>query len=194
MIDRDTDWPRWFSRPAHEVAPELLGMTLHVDGVGGVIVEVEAYGRDDPASHSFRGQTARNAAMFGPPASAYVYRSYGLHWCFNIVCELGSAVLVRALEPRDGIEEMNVRRRNVARHLLCAGPGRLGEALGIDARLNGSSLLEAPFLLRPGARPNDIVSTSRVGISKAQDRPWRFYSAGSDFVSRPRLPAKSRAG
>ncbi|MBC7282226.1 MAG: DNA-3-methyladenine glycosylase [Hoeflea sp.] len=179
------EWMHWFARPAHIVAPDLVGMSLEIDGVGGLIVEIEAYERDDPASHSFRGRTARNSAMFGPPGHAYVYRSYGIHWCFNIVCEEGSAVLLRALEPRSGIPTMRIRRRGIGDRLLCAGPGRLAEALAIDAGLNGAALFDAPFSLRPATGSMDIVAGPRIGITKAQDLPWRFGAAKSAFLSRP---------
>lgn len=185
MLDNPIDWMHWFARPAHLVAPTLVGMTLEIDGIGGLIVEVEAYERDDPASHSFRGRTAGNAAMFGPPAHAYVYRSYGLHWCFNIVCEEGSAVLLRALEPRSGVEAMRIRRCGIADRLLCAGPGRLAQALAIDARLNGAPLFEAPFSLRPGNSSAAVVTGPRIGITKARELPWRFGAADSAFLSRP---------
>lgn len=185
MFDSLMEWMHWFARPAHIVAPELVGMSLEVDGTGGLIVEVEAYERDDPASHSFRGRTTRNSVMFGPPARAYVYRSYGLHWCFNIVCEEGSAVLLRALEPRSGVATMRIRRRGISDRLLCAGPGRLAEALAIDADLNGVALFDAPFSLRPAIGRVDIVSGPRIGIKKAPDVPWRFGAANSIFLSRP---------
>jgi len=185
VFDSPTEWTNWFARSAHIVAPELVGMSLEVDGVGGRIVEVEAYERDDPASHSFPGRTTRNSAMFGPPARAYVYRSYGIHWCFNIVCEEGSAVLLRALEPRSGIPAMRVRRRGIKDKLLCAGPGRLAEALAIDAGLNGAALFDAPFSLRRQTVSMDIVTGPRIGITKAQDLPWRFGAANSVYLSRP---------
>lgn len=185
MFDSPTEWMNWFARPAHIVAPDLVGMSLEVDGVGGLIVEVEAYERDDPASHSFRGRTIRNSAMFGPPGHAYVYRSYGLHWCFNIVCEEGSAVLLRALEPRSGVSVMRVRRRGIKDKLLCAGPGRLAEALAINAGLNGADLFDSPFSLCPAIGTMDIVTGPRIGITKAKDLPWRFGAANSAFLSRP---------
>ena len=180
-----------FAASSTEVARRLIGVTLRVDGVGGRIVETEAYDREDPASHSFGGPTPRNATMFGPPGHAYVYRSYGLHWCLNFVCREaghGAGVLIRALEPTDGIETMRERRGLQEVHLLCGGPGRLGQALGITRELDGWPLDEAPFALLPGtagaARPA-IASGPRIGLSKAADVPWRFGLKGSRFLSRP---------
>ena len=178
------DWTAFFARPASDVAAELVGTIMTVGGVGGPIVEVEAYEPHEPASHSFRGPTPRNAAMFGPPACAYVYRSYGIHWCFNIVCAPGSAVLVRAIEPARGIDVMRSRRGDVADRLLCAGPGRLCEALGIDRGLDGASLLAPPFALLRGSQ-GEVMSGPRIGISKAVDLPWRFGMQGSRYLSRP---------
>lgn len=168
---------------AAAMAPLLIGATLLVDGVGGVIVETEAYTRDDPASHSFRGPGRANAAMFGPSWHVYVYRSYGLHWCLNIVAAGGGAVLIRALQPHSGIEEM-ARRRGTRMH-LCAGPGRLAEALGVTGAHNGLSVRNPPFLLidREGAPP--IVRGPRIGISRARETPWRFGLEGSRYLSRP---------
>lgn len=179
--------PAFFDRCAVEVAPDLLGHVLACSGVGGAVVETEAYERDDPASHSYRGPTARNGSMFGPPGTVYVYRSYGIHWCFNIVCRPGSAVLVRALQPRTGIEMMRQRRGDVPDRLLCAGPGRLCQALGIDRRHDGSSILDGPCRLEreEADRPDQIAVSQRIGISKATDLPWRFGLPGSGFVSRP---------
>jgi DNA-3-methyladenine glycosylase len=178
----------FFARSVHEVAPELIGATLLVDGVGGPIVEVEAYHHEDPASHGFRGRTARNAAMFGPPGHAYVYRSYGIHWCLNFVCEgegEASAVLVRALEPAHGIERMRERRGLDDPRLLCAGPGRLCEALGITRAHDGLPLDEPPFELL--AREGDVglVTGPRIGITRAAELPWRYGLKGSRFLSRP---------
>ncbi|MDB5731121.1 MAG: DNA-3-methyladenine glycosylase [Variovorax sp.] len=182
-----------FMAPSHEVARCLIGVTLLVDGVGGRIVETEAYDREDPASHSFSGPTERNAAMFGPPGRAYVYRSYGIHWCLNFVCREeghGAGVLIRALEPTMGLERMRARRGLDAPGLLCAGPGRLGQALGIDASLNGLALDAPPFALL-GVPVGEasveirIESGPRIGISKAADVPWRFGERGSHFLSRP---------
>ena len=160
---------------------------LYVDGVGGVIVEVEAYEPGDPASHGYRGKTERNAAMFGPPGHAYVYRSYGIHWCLNLVCEAegtASAVLLRALEPKRGVEQMVSRRKAAGHHLLCAGPGRLCQALGVTRVHDGLPLDRKPFELRPHRRHVDVVTGPRIGITKAVEQPWRYGLAGSPFVSR----------
>jgi DNA-3-methyladenine glycosylase len=187
-----------FSRDSLEVARDLIGMTLLIDGVGGVIVETEAYDREDPASHTFSGKTPRNAVMFGPPGRAYVYLSYGIHWCLNFVCREaghGAGVLIRALEPTAGIGRMMKRRHQQDPRILCAGPGRLGQALGVTPALNGARLDRAPFSLK-GRRAAAVdlsaadsavrvVSGPRIGISKAVDQPWRFGMAGSRYVSRP---------
>jgi DNA-3-methyladenine glycosylase len=178
----------WFARSVHEVAPELVGATLLVDGVGGTIVEVEAYDHEDPAAHGYRGRTARNAAMFGPPGHAYVYRSYGVHWCLNLVCEdvgVASAVLLRALEPTTGIETMRPRRGVDDVRLLCAGPGRLCQALGVTSEQDGLPLDRPPFALQERGGDVEVGRAPRVGITKAIDRPWRYVLAGSRFVSRP---------
>ncbi|WP_371348179.1 DNA-3-methyladenine glycosylase [Ancylobacter sp. IITR112] len=164
------------------LAPRLIGVTLLVDGVGGLIVETEAYRRDDPASHSYPGPTPRNAAMFGPPFHAYVYRSYGLHWCFNIVAQDHGAVLVRALAPVAGLERMAERRGGPA--FLCAGPGRLTQALAITGALDGAPLDLPPFDWREREGAPDIVTGPRIGISKAMEAPWRFGLRGSPFLSR----------
>lgn len=180
--------PGFFDRSVHEVAPELIGAALLVDGVGGTIVEVEAYDPDDPAAHGFRGRTARNASMFGPPGHAYVYRSYGLHWCLNFVCEpegSAAAVLIRALEPLHGVEAMRARRGLEDARLLCAGPGRLCEALGVTREHDGLPLDRPPFELRPGPPSVEVVLGPRIGISVATELPWRYAAAGSRFVSRP---------
>jgi len=177
---------------APEAASALLGWTLLVDGVGGVIVEAEAYAQDDPASHSYGGRTPRNASMFGPPARLYVYRSYGVHWCANVVCGpvgVGSAVLLRALEPTHGLARMRQRRGVAAERLLCAGPGRLAQALGLTGAHDGARLDRPPFRLVPPARPVDPVATPRVGITRASERPWRYVVRGSGWTSRGRPPA-----
>lgn len=180
-----------FTQGPVPLARQLIGCTLLVNGVGGVIVETEAYDGDDEASHSFRGSTPRNAAMFGPPGHAYVYLSYGMHWCFNIVCREaghGAAVLVRALEPTHGLEAMRERRGLQDPRLLCSGPGKLAQALGIDRALDGLPLDAAPFALLPPRHapgcPPEVAFGPRIGISKAMDRPWRFALAGSRFLSR----------
>jgi len=179
---------RFFGRSVHEVAPDLVGATLMVNGCGGVIVEVEAYHHTDPAAHSYRGPTERNAVMFGPPGYAYVYRSYGIHWCLNFVCERegsASAVLIRALEPTVRIAAMQRRRGVQDARELCSGPGKLGEALGITRKLNGLALDEAPFELRARSGRVDLVSGVRIGITKAAELPWRYGLKGSRFLSRP---------
>ena len=181
--------PSLFDQPAPAVAAALLGITLLVDGVGGVIVETEAYDRLDPASHSFRGPTPRNQAMFGPVGHAYVYRSYGIHWCLNLVCgpEPGSAVLIRALRPTHGIDMMRTRRLLEAERLLCSGPGRLCQALAITAALDRTSLFAPPFHLTSGPAPTTIAGR-RIGLTRGADTPWRFGQHGSPFLSRPFRP------
>ena len=174
----------FFARNVHDVAPELVGATLLVDGIGGKIVEVEAYDHEDPAAHSFGGQTARNASMFGPPGHAYLYRSYGVHWCLNFVCETGSAVLIRALEPTIGAETMAARRGTPERRLLAAGPGRLTQALGLTGEQDGLPLDEPPFELY-AAEDVEIAVGPRIGITKAAEVPWRYGEAGSPYLSRP---------
>ncbi len=177
-----------FSAPSERVAQQLIGAWLLVDGVGGRIVETEAYDASDPASHSFAGQTLRNAAMFGPPGHAYVYRSYGLHWCLNMVCREsghGAGVLIRALEPQAGLPQMQERRGLSDLRRLCAGPGCVGQALSITRAHDGLSLSEAPFEIRPADGPVQVIRGVRIGISKAVCQPWRFGLAGSPFVSRP---------
>ncbi len=177
-----------FAAPSIEVARRLIGVIFRVDGIGGRIVEVEAYDREDAASHSHRGMTPRNAAMFGPPGRAYVYRSYGLHWCLNFVCREaghGAGVLIRALDPIDGLPVMRRRRGPIADRLLCAGPGRLTQALGIDAGFDGRALDAPPFELLPADGPVTIVCGPRIGISKAIDVAWRFGLRGSTSLSRP---------
>jgi DNA-3-methyladenine glycosylase len=179
----------FFARPVLAVARDLIGVLLLVEGVGGIIVETEAYDRDDPASHAFRGPTPRNAAMFGPPGRAYVYRSYGIHWCLNLVCgapgTVGSAVLVRALEPTGGLDVMRARRGLERRELLCSGPGRLCQALAIDRRQDGLPLDKPPFQLRSAVSPSLIGTSRRIGLSKGIEAEWRFGVAGSRFLSRP---------
>jgi DNA-3-methyladenine glycosylase len=178
----------FFACSVHDVAPELIGATLLVDGVGGVIVEVEAYDHEDPAAHGFRGKTERNATMFGPAGHAYVYRSYGVHWCLNFVCEgvgVANAVLIRALEPTHGLETMRARRGVQDDRLLCAGPGRLCQALAVTRDHDGLALDEPPFELEARATRPKLVRGTRVGITKAVDKPWRYGLAGSRFLSRP---------
>ena len=174
----------FFARSVHEVAPDLIGVTLLVDGVGGRIVEVEAYHHEDPASHSFKGRTPRNATMFGPPGHAYVYRSYGIHWCLNFVCEPRSAVLIRALEPTHGFAEMRLRRGLDEPRLLCSGPGRLCQALGIAREHDGLPLDRPPFELLSRDGAPEIVTARRIGITQAADLPWRYVEKGSRFLSR----------
>jgi DNA-3-methyladenine glycosylase len=178
----------FFARDVHVVARELIGATLLVDGVGGRIVEVEAYHHQDPAAHGFRGKTARNASMFGPAGRAYVYRSYGVHWCLNFVCAdvgVADAVLLRALEPTHGVEEMRTRRRVDDERLLCAGPGRVCQALGVTRDYDGLALDEPPFALYARESEPELVAGPRVGITKAAELPWRYALAGSRFLSRP---------
>jgi DNA-3-methyladenine glycosylase len=177
----------FFDRSVHNVAPDLIGATMLVNGVGGVIVEVEAYHHTDPAAHSYGGRTERNAVMFGPPGFAYVYRSYGIHWCVNFVCEAegsASAVLVRALQPTHGLPLMKRRRGLSDERQLCSGPGKLCQALGITHAQNGLPLDKAPFELRARAEKPEISVGVRIGITKAADAPWRYGLAGSPFVSR----------
>jgi len=166
-----------------------VGSTLLVDGVGGIVVEVEAYQQDDPASHAYRGPTTRNRSMFGPPGHLYVYRSYGIHWCANVVCGpvgVGMGALLRAIEPTLGLDRMRVRRGVDDSLLLCSGPGRLTEALGITGAHDGLPVDRPPFELRIPTRPADVVRSPRVGISRASERPWRYTLRGSPYVSRPR--------
>jgi DNA-3-methyladenine glycosylase len=178
----------FFGRSVHDVAPDLIGAKLLFDGVGGCIVEVEAYHHTDPAAHSFRGQTARNIVMFGPPGYAYVYRSYGIHWCLNFVCEAAgsaSAVLIRAIEPTVGLDAMRRRRGLADERLLCSGPGRLCEALGITVAHNGLALDKPPFALFARTEPVEVAVGPRVGITKAVEKPWRYGLEGSRFLSKP---------
>jgi DNA-3-methyladenine glycosylase len=177
----------FFARSVHEVAPDLIGASLLVDGVGGPIVEVEAYDQEDPASHAFRGRTERNAVMFGPPGYAYVYRSYGIHWCVNFVCDVpgrAEAVLIRALAPERGIEEMRARRGVLADRALCSGPGKLCQALGITRAHDGLALDAPPFELVEREVTPVIVTGPRIGITRAVENSWRYGLAGSPFLSR----------
>lgn len=177
-----------FMADAPEVARQLIGTVLLVDGVGGRIVETEAYDREDPASHSHGGPRPRNAAMFGPPAHAYVYRSYGIHWCLNFVCRQaghGAGVLIRALQPLHGLERMRERRGLDDERLLCAGPGRVAQALGITRELDGRPLSAPPFELLPAEAVHEVAVGVRIGISKAVDVPWRFGLAHSRYLSKP---------
>ncbi|WP_213775199.1 DNA-3-methyladenine glycosylase [Bradyrhizobium sp. dw_78] len=178
----------FFDRSVHEVAPELIGATMLFNGAGGLIVEVEAYHHTDPAAHSFRGPTPRNRVMFGPPGFTYVYRSYGIHWCVNFVCEpegSASAVLIRALQPTHGIPAMRRRRGQEDERSLCSGPGKLCEALGITVKHSGLPLDAPPFALHARAGNVDVVAGVRIGITKAADLPWRYGLKGSKFVSKP---------
>jgi DNA-3-methyladenine glycosylase len=174
----------FFARPALAVAPDLIGATIMVNGVGGVIVETEAYQPDDPASHSFRGPKVRNRAMFGPAARAYIYRSYGIHWCLNLVCLEGHAVLLRAIEPVHSVETMQARRGLEAKRQLCSGPGRLCQALGVDVSMDGLPLGKAPFAFKLPNERATIVSGPRIGITRAVEHPWRFGLADSIYVSK----------
>ena len=180
----------FFARDVHVVAREIIGALLTVDGVGGLVVEVEAYQQDDPASHSFPGPTKRNATMFGPAGHVYVYRSYGIHWMLNLVCGArpgpASAVLVRALEPTLGLELMRERRGGASDLLLCSGPGRLGQALGVGPDLDGERVGGPRVSVVPPAELSDVVTAPRVGITRAVEQPWRYLSAGSPYASSPR--------
>lgn len=178
----------FFARSVHEVAPDLIGATLLFNGVGGIIVEVEAYHHTDPAAHSFGGPTPRNRVMFGPPGFAYVYRSYGIHWCVNFVCEedgSASAMLIRALEPTSGITAMRRRRGLKDERTLCSGPGKLTEALGITNVHNGLPLDAPPFALYARSSKVEVTSGVRIGITKAAELPWRYGLKGSKFLSKP---------
>ncbi|HEU0045683.1 DNA-3-methyladenine glycosylase [Sphingomonas sp.] len=178
--------PSFYTQPVLDLARALIGCTLSIDGVGGIIVETEAYHAADPASHSFAGPTVRNRAMWGPAGRTYIYRIYGMHWCLNIVGgeEPGAAVLLRALEPTHGLAAMQARRGIEDAKALCSGPGKLCQALAVSADLDGHSLDVAPFSLSPrGAEPG-LVTGPRIGITKAAAEPWRFGLAGSRFLSR----------
>lgn len=178
------DIEAYFSRPVTDVARDLLGATLFVDGVGGRIVETEAYHPEDPASHSFRGPTPRNRTMFAGPARVYVYRSYGIHWCVNFVCAGAAAILIRALEPTNGIDLMAERRGLANPRDLCSGPGKLCQALAITGADDGQKLTGPRFRFVPAPVPVPVVIGPRIGISRAIDKPWRFGLAGSAFLSR----------
>jgi DNA-3-methyladenine glycosylase len=190
--------PEFFARSVHDVAPDLIGCELRFDGVGGVIVEVESYERDDPACHAYVGLTPRTETLFGPPARAYVYLSYGIHSCLNFVCEPegdAAAVLIRALEPRWGIDRMRRRRGRAELRDLCSGPGKLTEALGIQLKWNGAALTEPPFELGDRAeewREVRVGTGPRIGITRAAELPWRFCAADSPYLSRP-LPEVVRS-
>ena len=178
----------FFGRSVLKVAPDLIGATLLVDGVGGIIVEVEAYHHTEPAAHSFHGPTPRNLVMFGPPGFAYIYRSYGIHWCVNFVCEKegsASAVLIRALQPTHGIAVMRRRRGLLEERTLCSGPGKLTEALAITHRHNGLALDAPPFALHARTAKVEIVTGVRIGLTKAVELPWRYGLKGSRFLSKP---------
>jgi len=178
----------FFNRSVHDVAPDLIGATLLVNGVGGLIVEVEAYHHTEPAAHSFNGPTPRNMVMFGPPGFSYVYRSYGIHWCVNFVCEKAgsaSAVLIRALEPTHGLAAIRRRRGVEDQRALCSGPGKLCEALGITIQTSELALDQPPFALHARIGKADIATGVRIGITKAADLPWRYGLKGSKFLSKP---------
>jgi DNA-3-methyladenine glycosylase len=181
----------FFARSVHAVAPELIGATLLFNGVGGLIVEVEAYHHTDPAAHSYGGETERNAVMFGPPGYAYVYRSYGIHWCLNFVCEeegSASAVLIRALQPTSGLAAMRRRRGMTDERALCSGPGKLAQALAVTRKHNGLALDRAPFTLYPRRGRVEVATGLRIGITKAVELPWRYGLKDSPFLSKPIKP------
>lgn len=177
-----------FADDSSSVARQLIGVTVLVDGVGGRIVETEAYDRLDPASHTYGGLTPRNAAMFGPPAHAYVYRSYGIHWCLNFVCREpghGAGVLIRAIEPLAGIDTMRERRGVASLRQLCSGPGKVCQALGVSHLHNRLALDAPPFMLLARAADFTVQAGPRIGISRAMETPWRFVLAGSPYLSKP---------
>ncbi len=179
---------KFFARSVHEVAPDLIGATLLVNGVGGIITEIEAYHHTDPASHSFNGPTPRNAVMFGPPGYLYVYRSYGIHWCMNFVCEeegSASAILIRALEPAQGLAAMRRRRAVHDVRSLCSGPGKVCQALAVSDKHNGLPLDAEPIAIHARTVEPDIVAGVRIGITKAADKPWRYGLRDSKFLSKP---------
>ncbi|KRE13954.1 3-methyladenine DNA glycosylase [Bosea sp. Root381] len=187
MLDLSARADSFYRRPVQAVARDLIGATLLFKGAGGLIVETEAYDLEDPASHSVNGPNMRNRSMFGPPGHAYVYRSYGLHWCLNVVCGLtpGAAVLIRAIQPLVGVEDMRIRRGNLPERQLCSGPGRLCAALGIDGTWDGHDLRRPPFSMSSGPPIVQVDVGTRIGLSRASDVPWRFGLAGSAFLSRP---------
>ncbi|MGB3041776.1 MAG: DNA-3-methyladenine glycosylase [Xanthobacteraceae bacterium] len=179
---------KFFARSVHEVAPELIGATMLVNGVGGIIVEVEAYHQTEPAAHSYRGPTPRTMVMFGPPGFAYVYRSYGIHWCINFVCEKegsAAAVLIRALQPTHDLAAMRRRRGLEEERMLCSGPGKLASALAITNAQNGLALTASPFAIHARTFTPEIATGVRIGITKAAELPWRYGLKGSRFVSKP---------
>jgi DNA-3-methyladenine glycosylase len=198
LAARDRLAAGFFDRSVHDVAPDLIGCALRFDGVGGVIVEVESYERDDPACHAYVGLTERTAPLFGPPGHAYVYLSYGVHSCLNFVCEpegRAAAVLIRALEPHWGIEEMSRRRGRDRARELCSGPGKLTEALGIGLEMNRAPLAEPPFELRgraDGWHDVGVATGPRIGITRGAELPWRFCADGSEYLSRPLRTRRSR--
>ncbi len=186
----------FFGRSVHKVAPDLIGATMLFEGAGGVIVEVEAYHHSEPAAHSYNGPTPRNRVMFGPPGFAYVYRSYGIHWCANFVCEAegsASAVLIRAIEPSHGLATMRRRRGVDDARGLCSGPGKLCEALGITGKHSGLPLDRQPFALHARSEKPEIAIGIRIGITKAADLPWRYGMKGSKFLSKPFTGARAPA-
>jgi DNA-3-methyladenine glycosylase len=190
--------PGFYARSVHEVARDLVGCTLAVNGAAGVIVETEAYDATDPACHAYIGRTPRNEVLFGPPGRAYVYLSYGIHSLLNAVAEpegKAAAVLIRALEPTESIELMRERRGIDDVFQLCSGPGKLTQALGIGLDLNGADLGAPPFeVSSPGdGQRAEVVTSTRIGITKAAELPWRYCAAGSRFVSRPWPPEQARA-